>query len=162
MLRTLLCALLLSAALAQTVVNNYQQRQVYYTEQENVCRHGSGFDWVNLLITIDGNIFNEATVKTQTFCSQWGSKDADRIKTATKWSFFDGTDYLKFDDESKPYFFEGDLVGIVLNTTLRPKAVLGNRSRTCVILGNGKILHYGGSPDFKPPTINVSCTTDET
>jgi hypothetical protein len=99
MIRTVLCALLLSAALAQTVVNNYQQRQVYYNEQENVCIHGSGFDWVNLAITLDGNAFNEVTVKTQTYCSQWGNAYATKLKTASKWSFFDGTDYLKFDDK---------------------------------------------------------------
>lgn len=99
MVRTLLCALLLSVALCLTVVNNYQERQVYYNEDENLCLQGSGYDWVNLLITLDGNIFNEVTVKTQNYCTQWGKDYATQLRTISKWSFFDDSNNLKFQDE---------------------------------------------------------------
>lgn len=88
----MIIALLLSAALAKTIVKDYQERQLFYSEKENVCMHGSGLDWVNLNITLDGNFFNEVTVKTNTYCSQWGNNNANRIMTATKWSLFDGSD----------------------------------------------------------------------
>jgi hypothetical protein len=91
--------MVLSAAVAQVTVTDYQERQVYYSEQENVCRYGSGFDWVNLAITLDGSAFNEVTVRTPTYCSQWGHNYATQLKTPSKWSFLDGSDYLRFDEE---------------------------------------------------------------
>lgn len=69
---------------------------------------------------------------------------------------------LKFDDDSKLYFFQGDLVGIVLKTTVRPTAILGGNACACTILGKGKILHYGGSPDHEPPTYDISCNSAQT
>lgn len=99
MVRIVLCALLLSAAIAATVVNDYQERQVYYSEEENVCTQGSGFDWVNLNITLDGNEYNEVTVKTRTYCSQWGNKYATQLRTASKWSYFDDDNHLMFEDD---------------------------------------------------------------
>jgi hypothetical protein len=98
MLSRLLLVLLLSAVMAQTVVNNYQERQVYYNEGDNVCRYGSGYDWVNILITLDGNAFNEVTIKTKTYCTQWGTNFATQIKTLPRWGYFQGDDYIKFED----------------------------------------------------------------
>lgn len=101
-----MCVLVLSAAMAQTDVNNYQERQIYYGEHENVCLDGSGTDLVDLVITVDGTTYREVTVKTSVCCSQWGRNHANRLKLPSSWSLFDGSDYLQFNDDSTPYYYE--------------------------------------------------------
>lgn len=92
-----LVVLLASVAIAQSAVLQYQERRVYYNEDENICDH-PGNEWVNLAISVDGKLAKEVMVKTHTICDSWATKDADKIGVLSRWSYFDEANHITFND----------------------------------------------------------------
>jgi hypothetical protein len=62
---------------------NYQERSIYYSESDNVCRFGESSDHVNLIINIDDKDRMKRTVRGETGCSQWSFRCADAISPST-------------------------------------------------------------------------------
>jgi hypothetical protein len=77
---------------------NHQERQIYYSEQDSVCRYGSGYDEIYLAISIDGVPAKRVLGRAATSCRQWGIRYADRIMALPMWSYIEDQDtFLKFD-----------------------------------------------------------------
>jgi hypothetical protein len=95
----ILLGLLLCIVFANSSKLNYQERQVYYSEDENVCDH-TGFEWVNIAISIDGQTHGELKTKIHTFCDQGGELDGHRVVVPTKWGYFDSLNDIKFIDKT--------------------------------------------------------------
>ena len=47
---------------------NYQQRVIYYSEEDNVCRFGAESDSINLIINIDNHSTIKANMAGNTLC----------------------------------------------------------------------------------------------
>lgn len=140
--------------------SNYQERQIYFNEEENVCEHGSGYDEVHLVIEVDGHRTKEVVANTHTHCYDWEWKDEDKIRPATKWSYIDSSSDIRFEDTSTYHQIGGELAAIIQKTTIRSPALINGKECDCVIVGNDEWLHYGANGlHHHPPKMHVSCTT---
>jgi hypothetical protein len=50
---------------------NYQERNVYYSEGDNVCRYTESSDKVNLIINIDDKDRVKKTIRGGTWCANY-------------------------------------------------------------------------------------------
>lgn len=100
-MKVVFLALVLALSFAQSTPPNYQERQIYYNEEDNVCEYGSGNDEVFLSITVDGYRTKDVIVNTRTHCQELEVRDANRIAPMSRWSYHDSGSDLRFKDESR-------------------------------------------------------------
>lgn len=68
--------LLVASILAQP---NYQERVIYYSETDNVCRAGQHSDNIHLIINIDDTQTIKRDIDGFTLCDQWTLRYANAI-----------------------------------------------------------------------------------
>jgi hypothetical protein len=134
-MRETILALGLTLAVVCAACHSFQERQIYYNEEDNVCEHGLGFDWVSLDFILDGVINKKVSVKIHTDCEDWAFTDAEKIVVPTKWGYIDEENEVLFDESVRP--IAGDEAGIVVRTTLRPSAKVNGKPYVCAMKGSG-------------------------
>lgn len=157
-MKVLILILLLTLCLAETA---YQQRRIYYNEDDNVCRYGASSDKINIVVQLDGNVVISEIVMGNTYCRDWTLRYSDKIIPGQIWGYItkDGT-RLIFKETSKYEYSFGFLASIIQNTRIETAATIIGVMRDCTIVGNGEIFHYG-APGLKFETHQyyVRCTT---
>jgi hypothetical protein len=142
MLSKSLCLLLLSYLAASNP--NYQERVIYINKDDNVCYFGANSDTIRLNINIDGKNILTSTFSGRTSCSYWTMSYAGMIRASNHAEYLDsmGTD-IKFVHETTRSFSEGELIQIIQRLTVVNPVKINGDPFTCMILGDGKLQHFG-------------------
>ena len=154
-MKALVFILLLGLCLGQ---RGYQQRQIYYDEQDNVCRHGEGSDRIDVIVELDGEIVEREVTLGSTGCRQWAFRCEDKIMPGPRWEYNSDRTTLTFMETSTYYRAYGILIGIIQNSTVETPTKVNGLQRDCAIVGNSEKSHYGGPGyDYKAPEYFVRC-----
>jgi hypothetical protein len=138
--------------------DDFQQRLIYLSERDNVCRQRT--DKVKISVVLDDLDWLDLVGNGGTSCYD-GIKYSDNIKPAKTWWAYIEKDYknnqVYFQDESMRYTAGGVLMAIVQKSRVT-NATFNGLPYKCRVYGDGKIQHFGiDIPDQMPAAILIGC-----
>ncbi len=92
-LRLLSILLLIGLIQAQP---SYQERIIYYSEEDNVCRYGERSDRINLIININDQVKRKRVINGGTMCQSWVFRYANAIMPADTIYFLEEDTSIRF------------------------------------------------------------------
>lgn len=160
---------ILSLLLLANAQPNYQERNVYYNESENSCRHGDYGDKINLIINLDDQERIKREVDGGTWCNPnpiIPTRYASCIITSDKAYLIEGegrdivTDLRLNQAATKKYTF-GLLSQLIIKATPANPSKINNKNYDCTIFGDGTIQHFGTYLATDPAEIYMRCVSDK-
>ncbi len=73
---------------------SYQERVIYYSEEDNVCRYGS--DKINMIININDQVKRKRVINGGTMCQSWVFRYANAIMPADTIYFSEEDTSIRF------------------------------------------------------------------
>jgi len=67
---------------------NYQERRIFYNNQDHVCLYGNKGDQTILHLTIDGNITFTFDAAGESLCDRWAILEIDQIGPLGVWGYY--------------------------------------------------------------------------
>lgn len=141
---------------------NYQQRAIYYSEQDNVCRFGERSDQVNLIINLNDRETLRRTVRGNTGCDQWTLRYANAISPSPYLYLLNNDEKMNFHQEAIRKYSFGVLSHLIQNVTMENPATMNGVQYNCTILGDGTLQHFGIDLGYDPAEIYVRCLSKTT
>lgn len=148
----MLLLLILCIFLSNAQLNNYQERNLYYSETDNACREAPDqvSDYVNLIFNLDDKDRLKKTIYGETGCGKVVIRYADSIYPNQGMYYVEGETYVTFRQESRRQYTKGLLTGLIQNVTITTDAKIQGRQYKCSILGDGSIHHFGSGNGRSP------------
>ena len=160
----LLLSTLIFSIIAQP---NYQERAIYLDENDNPCRGVREEDYVNLVIYVSGKETIRTTLDSTTLCYQDVIEPSQALCPSVFMDYSDSSQghYVYLKDETRYITHFGKLYRIIEKTTItidNPIKLYGRTDYKCVIIGDGKIQHWGVNfKEYEPASITMSCVEPE-
>lgn len=154
--------LILCFALSNGQLNNYQERNLYYSETDNACREASDqvSDYVNLIFNLDDKDRLKKTIYGQTTCGKVIVRYADAIIPNQGMYYVEGDTYVTFKQESRRQYTKGLLTALIQNVTITTDAIIKGKKYKCSILGDGTVHHFGSGNGRSPAEIYIRCLSN--
>ena len=157
-LSTVFLLFLLAALIAAQP--NYQERAIYIGKDDNPCVYSTKMDTVMIIVKLSDREIIRDYAWSSTGCIPDILVPEKAIRPSTFIHYISMTDDYKIylDDAPRYESYQGLLFRIVERTTINWIRLNGKTDYNCVIIGDGKVQHWGiDFEDHDPATIVIEC-----